>query len=49
MTGIGEQGTMLAVTRNRRMLRRNTSRFLQEPHGVNFPEDAILQGPYKFE
>jgi hypothetical protein len=31
VTKIGELGTTLAVTSNRRMLRRNT---LQEPHGV---------------
>jgi hypothetical protein len=34
MTRIGELGKTLAVTDNRRRLRRNTSRFLQEPHGV---------------
>jgi hypothetical protein len=33
VTRIGELGTTLAVTSNRRMLRIN-SRFLQEPHGV---------------
>jgi hypothetical protein len=32
VTRIGELGTMLALTSNRRTLRR--SRFLQEPHGV---------------
>jgi hypothetical protein len=36
VTRIGELGTTLAVTNNRRMLRRNTKchRFLQEPHGI---------------
>jgi hypothetical protein len=37
MTRIGELGTRLAVTDNRRTLRRNIPpkrRFLQEPHGV---------------
>jgi hypothetical protein len=33
VTRIGELGTMLAVTSNRRTLRRNT-REIQEPHGV---------------
>jgi hypothetical protein len=40
VTRIGELGTTLAVTSNRRKLRRNTVRLL--PHGVNIPEDAIL-------
>jgi hypothetical protein len=37
VTRIGELGTTLAVTSNRRTLRRNSPpkrRFLQEPHGV---------------
>jgi hypothetical protein len=35
VTRIGEQGTTLAATSNRRTLRRITKRqFLQEPHGV---------------
>jgi hypothetical protein len=35
VTRIGELGTTLAVTSNRRTLRRNKKcRFLQEPHGV---------------
>jgi hypothetical protein len=40
VTRIGELGTMLAVTSNQRMLRKNTKnvlpkrRLLQEPHGV---------------
>jgi hypothetical protein len=35
VTLIGELGTTLAVTSNRRTLRRNTNgRFLQEPYGV---------------
>jgi hypothetical protein len=36
VTRIGELGITLAVTSNRRTLRRNTksSQFLQEPHGV---------------
>jgi hypothetical protein len=37
VTRIGELGTTLAVTSNRRTLRRNTK---QKPHGVT--EDAIL-------
>jgi hypothetical protein len=35
LTRIGELGTTLAVTSNRRMLRRNTTR-------RNVPEDALL-------
>jgi hypothetical protein len=38
VTRIGELGTVLAVTSNRRTLQRN---FLQEPLR-NIPEDAIL-------
>jgi hypothetical protein len=34
VTRIGEQGTTLAVTSNRRTL--------QEPHAVNIPENVIL-------
>jgi hypothetical protein len=36
VTRIGELGTLLSVTRNLCMLRRNTKsyKFLQEPHGV---------------
>jgi hypothetical protein len=34
VTGIGELGTTLAATSNRRTLRRNKRRFLQEPHGA---------------
>jgi hypothetical protein len=34
VTRIGELGTTLTATSNRRALRRNTRRFLQEPHGV---------------
>jgi hypothetical protein len=34
VTRIGELGTTLAVTSNRRTLRRYTKWFLQEPHGV---------------
>jgi hypothetical protein len=41
MTRIGELGT-LAVTSNPRTLLPKR-RFLQEPHGVNIPEDVILQ------
>jgi hypothetical protein len=45
VTRIGELGT-LAGTSIRSMLRRNKfppkRRFLQEPHGRNIPEDAIL-------
>jgi hypothetical protein len=37
---IGELGTTLAVTSNRRSPKRL---FLQEQHGVHIPEDAILQ------
>jgi hypothetical protein len=36
VTIIGGLGTTLVVTSNRR------KRFLQEPHGVNIPEDGIL-------
>jgi hypothetical protein len=45
MTRIGELGTTLALTRNRRTLRRNISkrRFLQEPHGVTSQKTAYLQ------
>jgi hypothetical protein len=46
VTRIGELGTTLAVTSNWRRLRRNTKwaweSFLQVPHGVTIPEDAIL-------
>jgi hypothetical protein len=34
VTKIGELGTTLAATSNRRTLRRNTMVFLKEPHGV---------------
>jgi hypothetical protein len=34
VTRIGELETALALTSNRRTLRRNTKYFLQEPHGV---------------
>jgi hypothetical protein len=34
VTGIGELGTTLAVTSNRRALRRNTKYFLQEQNGA---------------
>jgi hypothetical protein len=40
VTRIGELGTMLAVTSNRRMLRRNTK---SRATGHNIPEDAILR------
>jgi hypothetical protein len=42
LTRIGELGTMLAVTSNRRTLRRN---FFVARH--NIPEDAILQGHHR--
>jgi hypothetical protein len=40
VTRIGELGTTLAVTSNRRMLRRNIS--LQEPRGVTSPKTPFL-------
>jgi hypothetical protein len=43
VTRIGELGTILAVTSNRQMLRRNTMReFLQEPHGVTSQKTAFF-------
>jgi hypothetical protein len=50
VTSIGELGTTLAVTSNRRTLRRNTvrryvspkRRFLQEPHGVTPQKTAFF-------
>jgi hypothetical protein len=42
VTRIGELGTTLAVTSNRRKLRRNTSRFLQEPHGVTLQKTQFF-------
>jgi hypothetical protein len=41
VTRIGELGTTLAVTSNRRTLRRNT-KFLQEPHGVTSQKTAFF-------
>jgi hypothetical protein len=42
VTRIGELGTTLAVTSNRRMLRRNT-KVLTRATRRNIPEDAIRQ------
>jgi hypothetical protein len=44
VTRIGELGTTLAVTGNRRMLRRNTKLVLTRATQRNIPEDAILHG-----
>jgi hypothetical protein len=42
VTRIGELGTTLAVTSNRRTLRRNTKSVLTTATRRNIPEDAIL-------
>jgi hypothetical protein len=48
MTRIGKLGTTLAVTSNRRTLRRNTWLVLTRATQRNIPEDTILCNPISF-